>query len=78
MTRISSRTRGAIVIGGGHNGLVCVAYMGKGGKRVLERSAVVGGVAVIGAFHSGFHRDDGGLHRSGRADCPHARRSRHA
>src|SRR5258706_474065 len=38
----------AIVIGGGHNGLVSAAYLAKAGKRtvVLERRSVVGGAAV--------------------------------
>jgi phytoene dehydrogenase-like protein len=38
----------AIVVGGGHNGLVTAAYLAKAGKRVvvLERRSVVGGAAV--------------------------------
>ena len=38
----------AIVIGGGHNGLVTAAYLGKAGLRtiVLERSSSLGGTAV--------------------------------
>ncbi len=37
----------AIVVGGGHNGLVCAAYLARGGVRtlVLERRAQVGGMA---------------------------------
>ena len=27
----------AIIVGGGHNGLVCAAYLARGGKRVLVR-----------------------------------------
>jgi len=56
MTKISSSTWDAIVIGGGHNGLVCAAYLAKGGKRVLvlERRDVVGGAAVTEEFHPGF------------------------
>ncbi len=38
----------AIVVGGGHNGLVAAAYLAKAGKRtvVLERRSQVGGAAV--------------------------------
>lgn len=46
----------AIVIGAGHNGLVCAAYLAKAGRRVLvlERRGVVGGAAVTEEFHPGF------------------------
>ena len=46
----------AIIIGAGHNGLTCAAYLGKAGLRVkvLERRAVVGGAAVTEEFHPGF------------------------
>jgi phytoene dehydrogenase-like protein len=46
----------AIIIGGGHNGLVCAAYLAAKGKRVrvLERRHVVGGAAVTEEFHPGF------------------------
>jgi phytoene dehydrogenase-like protein len=45
-----------VVIGGGHNGLVCAAYLAAGGLkvRVLERRAVVGGAAFTEEFHPGF------------------------
>ena len=45
-----------IVIGGGHNGLVCANYLAMAGKkvRVLERRHVVGGAAVTEEFHPGF------------------------
>ncbi len=38
----------AIIVGGGHNGLVTAAYLAKAGQRVvvLERRSVVGGAAV--------------------------------
>ncbi len=38
-----------IVAGGGHNGLICAAYLARGGQRVavLERRAEVGGIAEV-------------------------------
>ena len=46
----------ALVIGGGHNGLVCAAYLAAGGLKVhvLERRGIVGGAAVTEEFHPGF------------------------
>ncbi|MEA9710719.1 phytoene desaturase family protein [Xanthomonas campestris] len=46
----------ALIIGAGHNGLVCAAYLAKAGKRVLvlEARDVVGGAAVTEEFHPGF------------------------
>src|SRR6202011_2675584 len=46
----------AIVIGGGHNGLVNAAYLAKGGKKVLvlERRHVLGGAAVTEEIVPGF------------------------
>lgn len=45
-----------IVIGGGHNGLTCAAYLAAAGLKttVLERRDVVGGAAVTEEFHPGF------------------------
>src|SRR5437667_2824406 len=45
-----------IVIGGGHNGLVNAAYLGRAGKRVLvlERRHVLGGAAVTEEIFPGF------------------------
>ena len=44
------------IIGGGHNGLVCAAYLARGGLRVvvLERNAVLGGAAISEEFHPGY------------------------
>jgi phytoene dehydrogenase-like protein len=46
----------AIVIGGGHNGLVAAAYLAKAGKKtlVLERRPLVGGAAVTEELYPGF------------------------
>jgi phytoene dehydrogenase-like protein len=46
----------ALLIGGGHNGLVCATYLAKAGLKVcvLERRGVVGGAAVTEEFHPGF------------------------
>ena len=46
----------AIIIGGGHNGLVCAFYLAQKGLKtcVLERSRKVGGAAVTEEFHPGF------------------------
>jgi phytoene dehydrogenase-like protein len=48
--------RDAVIIGGGHNGLVCAAYLAGAGLRVtvLERRNVAGGAAVTEEFHPGF------------------------
>ena len=45
-----------LIIGGGHNGLVCAAYLAGAGLKVtvLERRGVVGGAAVTEEFHPGF------------------------
>jgi phytoene dehydrogenase-like protein len=45
-----------VILGGGHNGLVCAAYLARAGLKVkvLERRAVVGGAAVTQEFHPGF------------------------
>src|SRR5690554_5845648 len=44
------------VVGGGHNGLVCAAYLAAADLRVavLETHAHVGGAAVTEEFHPGF------------------------
>jgi phytoene dehydrogenase-like protein len=46
----------ALILGGGHNGLVCAAYLAAAGLsvRILERRGIVGGAAVTEEFHPGF------------------------
>ncbi len=46
----------AVIIGGGHNGLVCACRLAAAGwkVRVLERRSVLGGAAVTEEFHPGF------------------------
>src|SRR6202048_82192 len=50
------RRSDALIIGGGHNGLVCSAYLAAAGLKVtvLERRSVVGGAAVTEEFHPGY------------------------
>ncbi len=45
-----------IIVGGGHNGLVCAAYLAKAGHKVLllERNERVGGAAITREFADGF------------------------
>lgn len=45
-----------LILGGGHNGLVCAAYLAAAGLsvRILERRDIVGGAAVTETFHPGF------------------------
>jgi phytoene dehydrogenase-like protein len=46
----------AVIVGGGHNGLVCAFYLARSGMnvRVLERRHIVGGAAVTEEFAPGF------------------------
>jgi len=45
-----------VIIGAGHNGLTCAAYLAQAGLRVcvVERRKVAGGAAVTEEFHPGF------------------------
>ncbi|MEO7981396.1 MAG: NAD(P)/FAD-dependent oxidoreductase [Sporichthyaceae bacterium] len=53
----TARTFDAIVVGGGHNGLVNGAYLAKAGLRtvILEQRHLVGGAAITEELHPGFH-----------------------
>jgi len=53
---MATETCDALIIGGGHNGLVCAAYLAGAGLkvRVLERRGIVGGAAVTEEFLPGF------------------------
>ena len=46
----------AVIIGGGHNGLVCAAYLAKAGHKVcvLERRHVLGGCATTEELWPGY------------------------
>ncbi len=48
--------RDAVIMGAGHNGLVCAFYLARAGLKVtvLERRHLVGGAAVTEEFHPGF------------------------
>jgi phytoene dehydrogenase-like protein len=53
----AKRSYDAIVIGGGHNGLVNGAYLAKSGLRtlIIERRHIVGGAAITEELIPGFH-----------------------
>ena len=46
----------AVIVGAGHNGLVCAAYLARAGRRVLvlEAGQAPGGLAAGREFHPGF------------------------
>ncbi|MEQ1438517.1 NAD(P)/FAD-dependent oxidoreductase [Fontimonas sp. SYSU GA230001] len=52
----AARRHDVIVVGAGHNGLVCAAYLARAGRRVLvlERRDIVGGAAVTEEFAPGY------------------------
>src|SRR6059036_3285620 len=56
MATSNHRTHDAVIIGGGHNGLVAAAYLARAGLKVvvLERRHVLGGAAVTEEVFPGF------------------------
>jgi len=51
-----TNTYDAIVVGGGHNGLTCAAYLARAGRSVLvlEKTHILGGAAVTEEIFPGF------------------------
>ncbi len=61
MTNVMNKQFDTIIIGGGHNGLVCAAYLARAGQKVclLEAADKVGGAAVTDTFMDGFRISSG-------------------
>ena len=55
-TPAKPRRHDVAIIGGGHNGLICGAYLARAGLKVVvvEQHDIVGGAAVTEEFHPGF------------------------
>ena len=47
----------AIIVGAGHNGLICAAYLAKAGRKVLvvERRNIIGGATATEEVWPGYH-----------------------
>ena len=56
-----SMKNSVIVIGGGHNGLVCAAYLARAGQQVLvlEQRETLGGAAATEEIFPGFKVNTG-------------------
>jgi len=54
--RIPTQIFDAVIVGAGHNGLVCAAYLAKAGKKVLvlEQRHILGGAAASDEIFPGF------------------------
>ncbi len=54
---MQAKSYDVVIVGAGHNGLVCAAYLARAGRSVLvlERHETVGGCAVTEEFAPGFH-----------------------
>src|SRR4029079_16718419 len=55
-TARSSKPYDAVIVGAGHNGLICAAYLAKAGRKVLvlERRHQVGGATTTEEIYPGF------------------------
>ena len=56
MERVQNGNYDVIVIGAGHNGITCAAYLARSGLKVnvVERRGTVGCAAVTEEFYPGF------------------------